>query len=70
MHGDSFLLAPPSMILLQDVRSLDRFPICLEACNNSIDMFKSLLGNSPLCFNSSFLPQPQFDSLMEQILGE
>ena len=52
------------------MRSLDYLPICLEACNNSIDMFKSLLGNSPLCFNSSFLPQPQFDSLMEQILGE
>ena len=52
------------------MRSSVYLRICLEACNNSIDMLKSLLGNPPLCFSSSLLHQPHFDSLMEQILGE
>ena len=57
------------MKVLQDVGTLDHFPICLEVCNHGVDMYKSLLGKPPLRFNSSLLLQPHFDSLMEQILG-
>ena len=56
------------MKILQDVGTLDHFPICLEVCSHAIDMYKSLLGKPPLRFNSSLLLQPHFDSLMEQIL--
>ena len=68
MHNDSFLPTSLWKVLLQDVGTLDHFPICLEVCSHVIDMYKSLLGKPPLRFNSSLLLQPHFDSLMEQIL--
>ena len=66
MHGDSFLLAPPSMILLQDVRSLDRFPICLEACNRLIEMYKSLFGKATICLTLlfDFMPAIKYKSIL------
>ena len=68
MHNDSFLPTSLRMEVLQDVGTLDLFPICLEVCSHAIDMYKYVLGKPPLCFNSSLLLQPHFDSLMEQIL--
>ena len=76
MHGDSFLLAPPSMILLQDVRSLDRFPICLEACNRLIEMYKSLFGKATICLTLLFdfnvtliLHGPNFDDFFHKLIA-
>ena len=34
MHNDSFLPTSLHMKALQDVRTLDHFPICLEVCNH------------------------------------
>ena len=47
----------------------NHFHVCMEACSHGIDMYKLLLGKSPLCFNISLLLQPQFYSLIEQILA-
>ena len=68
MQDDSFSLISLRVMVLWDVESSDKFPICSEFCNHAFDTYKTLLGKPPLCFNSSILLRPHFDSLMGKIL--
>ena len=34
--------------------NLDHFLVCFEVCSHAIDMHKLLVGNPPICFNSTW----------------
>ena len=54
---------------MQEVVTLDHFPICFEFNKHGVDMYKTLLDQVPLRFNSSLLLQSLFDDYMQESVG-